>query len=200
VLGGALRFGGWSWTEKMQVIDGNLDVSGLTFTLEDVVAGSGTGIASGYNWLTYLATRDPRSLGSSVLASSCTSSGNFTLATPVSSDLTGAMPGVLWLDSEAVLASAINAGSVVVIVDLQNMLFVLPAVLSGRRSGRARLRDESESIRCGLHQLHCHQSCPRMCNTKCRQIRQFDNSRLSGTGTHCLASCKAYIFCTDETA
>lgn len=122
VLGGALRFGGWSWTEKMQVIDGNLDVSGLTFTLEDVVAGSGTGIASGYNWLTYLATRDPRSLGSSVLASSCTSSGNFTLATPVSSDLTGAMPGVLWLDSEAVLASAINAGTGVVTVTTRGYL------------------------------------------------------------------------------
>lgn len=122
ILGGALRFGGWSWSERMSVVKGDLDVTGLTFTLEDVVAGSGTGIAAGYNWLTYLATRDPRSLGSSVLASTCTAAGNFTLATPVSSDLTGAMPGVLWLDSEAVLASAINAGTGVVTVTTRGYL------------------------------------------------------------------------------
>lgn len=113
ILPGALRFGGWSWTERMRVTDGDLDVSGLTFVLEDVVAGTGTGIAAGKNWLTWLATRDPRSLGSSVLASSppCTASGNFTLVTPVHSSLTAAMPGVLWLDSEAILCSAINAGT-----------------------------------------------------------------------------------------
>ena len=111
ILPGALRFGGWSWTEKMRVVEGDLDVSGITFVLEDVVAGTGTGIASGQHWLTYLATRDPRSLGSNVLASSCTASGNFTLATPIHSDLSGAMPGVLWLDAEAILCSAIDAGT-----------------------------------------------------------------------------------------
>lgn len=116
MLAGALRFTGWSWSEKMRVVDGDLDVSGLTFTLEDVVAGSGTGLASNQHWLTYLTTRDPRDLGSSVLASSCTASGNFTLATPVHSDLTGAMPGVLWLDSEAIDCTSIDAGTGVVTV------------------------------------------------------------------------------------
>lgn len=117
ILTGALVPGGWQWTERMQVTDGDLDVGGITFQLEDVVAGTGTGIAAGQHWLTYLATRDPRSLGSSVLSSSITAAAtSFTLVTPVNSALTGAMPGVLWLDGEAINCTSINAGTGVVTV------------------------------------------------------------------------------------
>lgn len=115
-----------SWTERCKLVEGDLDVGGLTFELHDVTPDQGTvtgfpvlapslGIAGGYPWLSYLASRQPDEITSAVLGASFEAGDTtFTLTSGSVGAVSGLIPCVLWIDDEAVYCDSI-AGQVVTV-------------------------------------------------------------------------------------
>jgi hypothetical protein len=102
--------------ERLRLGEGDLEASGLTFALHDRDAEGG--IAHGHPWLTWLSTRDPREVPSAVVAVSFDDAAtSFFLDTASASAVSGSVPGVLWVDSEAILCASIDLGTGEVTVD-----------------------------------------------------------------------------------
>lgn len=97
-----------SWTERVTPTEGRLEVTALTFRLHDVTAG-------GVPWLTSLATREATSVPSAVLATSVTATGTtFELTASSVGAVSSAIPGVLWVDGEAINCASIASTTVTV--------------------------------------------------------------------------------------
>ena len=115
ILPDALASTRWTIEERLSLAEGDLDVSGLTLELHDIAPSAG--IALGRPWLTYLSTRDPRDVPSAVVASSFDAAAtSFALTAESASAVASAVPGVLWVDAEAILCDAIDLGTGVVTV------------------------------------------------------------------------------------
>jgi hypothetical protein len=89
---------GLSWTERINPIDGELDVSGISVVLHDAVAASGD--AAGYNLISYLGTRLETEIASTRLEASADADA-LTL-TVANAALFDPFPRVVWIGTEAV--------------------------------------------------------------------------------------------------
>lgn len=97
----ALEMPKGSWTERMRLVEGDLEVGGLTFELHDVTPT--TGIAAGQPWLTWLASRQPIEIDSAVLASAMDATQTtFVLTSTSAGAISASIPCVLWVDDEAI--------------------------------------------------------------------------------------------------
>ena len=104
----ALEMPKGSWTERMRLVEGDLEVGGLTFELHDVTPTSG--LAEGQPWLTWLASRQPIEIDSAVLASSMTAAATtFVLAS--AGAISASIPCVLWVDDEAINCASYDGGT-----------------------------------------------------------------------------------------
>lgn len=111
----ALEMPKGSWEERMRLVEGDLEVKGMTFELHDVTPT--TGIAEGQPWLTWLASRQPIEIDSAVLASEMTAAATtFVLTSTSAGAISGSIPCVLWVDDEAINCSSYNAGTYTVTV------------------------------------------------------------------------------------
>lgn len=111
----ALEMPRGSWSERMRLVDGDLEVGGMTFELHDVTPS--TGIAAGQPWLTWLASRQPIEIDSAVLAGSMTAAATtFVLTSSSAGAISGSIPCVLWVDDEAIDCSSYNGGTYTVTV------------------------------------------------------------------------------------
>jgi hypothetical protein len=90
--------------ERCKPLDGDVDVSGMTFRLHDSDPGAGS--ASGRNWLTYLGTRGTLATTSTLLDAAC--DDNDTTVT-VLSTASFASSGTIWIDQEAITYSGTTA-------------------------------------------------------------------------------------------
>lgn len=95
-----------AWQERMRPVEGDLDVDGIAFRLHDVRAT--TGYAAGHPWLTYISSLDPEQITCASLGASITAAAtSFTLTASSAGAISGHIPGVVWIDGEAVDCSGI---------------------------------------------------------------------------------------------
>ena len=101
-----------SWSEIMTLVDGGLDVSGITFSLRDVpVSYNGSDV----KLCSYLLARDPAYLSSTVLTRSVTEAGlELSIPTIAASALTSGYPKVLYLGDEAIYCDSYSGGTITV--------------------------------------------------------------------------------------
>jgi len=112
-----------SWSERMRLVDGDLDVDGMTFELHDVrpeqalgysLVPYDPGIAIGKRWLTYF-SRQSAEVDSAVLSASIDDAvTSFDLTASSASAVSGSIPGVLWVDDEAINCASIAGTTVTV--------------------------------------------------------------------------------------
>lgn len=113
ILRGALGSTQFAWDERVDASMGGLEVGGLTFALHDVQPTSG--IASGRRWLTWLATREPGAVTSAIVAASFTAAATtFDLTSSSVGAVSASIPGVLWVDGEAILCASLSTNTVTV--------------------------------------------------------------------------------------
>lgn len=113
ILRGALGSTAFAWDERVDASMGVLEVGGLTFALHDVQPTSG--IASGRRWLTWLATREPSAVTSAIVAASFTAAATtFDLTSSSVGAVSASIPGVLWVDGEAILTASLSTNTVTV--------------------------------------------------------------------------------------
>lgn len=106
----ALEMPRGNWTERMRLVEGDLEVGGLTFELHDVTPDSG--IAAGQPWLTWLASRQPIEIDSAVLSAAMTDvATTFVLTSTSAGAISGSIPCVLWVDDEAINCASYNGGT-----------------------------------------------------------------------------------------
>lgn len=112
LLTDSLEIDDLSWTERLDILDGGITVDALRFTLNDLPLALG---GTQKPVITYLFSRDDDQLAYTSLASSMTASDTtFTVRDP--NVLNSKIPGVLWIEQEAINCSAINTGTGVVTV------------------------------------------------------------------------------------
>lgn len=111
----ALEMPKGGWTERMRLVEGDLEVGGMTFELHDVTPS--TGIAAGQPWLTWLASRQPIEIDSAILSTTMTAAATtFVLTSTSASAVSGSIPCVLWVDDEAINCASYNGGTQTVTV------------------------------------------------------------------------------------
>lgn len=99
---------GIGWTERVKPIDGDLEVSGITFSLHD--AAPTTGGAAGSPVMSYLAAREE--IASTPLAASI--SDTATTITVSDGSIFGTSDFVIWIDREAVYCDARSGNTITV--------------------------------------------------------------------------------------
>jgi hypothetical protein len=93
---------GWKWTERTSSIEGDLKVSGLSFSVHDLAI-------AGQRPITRLATRTKENVGYTQLAQSL-ASGALT-AWVTNGNKLGSFPRVIYIGEEAILCDSINTGT-----------------------------------------------------------------------------------------
>lgn len=95
------------WTERMDILDGKCTVDSMRFTINDLIR-LFNGEAKPF--MTYMTDRDEEELASTVLTANMTVSdlsffvGDGNVVDPF-------MPGVLWIDQEAILCDSVDTGT-----------------------------------------------------------------------------------------